>query len=162
MRRVSPDTASKAAAAKSHRPKPRPVSQETMAPRTAPPAPTGAITLPTQLMKFKNAPSGWAPVSPLTATAVCGAAPRFCVQAYSPVRMMQIPSTASPCFNATSHLIPIQAELPSCPVVCPALERKNGRETNVGRENLRPRYSPCQMNANCFESWAGENYEAAD
>ena len=64
-----------------------------------PPAPTGAITLPTQLMKFKNAPSGWAPVSPLTATAVCGAAPRFCVQAYSPVRMMQIPSTASPLFQ---------------------------------------------------------------
>src|SRR5207244_1755402 len=61
-RRVTP--ASTAEAAKNQRPKPRPVSQETTAPKTAPPAPTGAITLPTQLMKFRNAPSGCAPVCP--------------------------------------------------------------------------------------------------
>ncbi len=34
-------------------------SARTRCPSTVPPAPTGAITLPTQLMKFKNAPSGW-------------------------------------------------------------------------------------------------------
>src|SRR2546425_10934270 len=44
--------------AMSDRPKPLPVSQETIAPTTAPAAPTGAITLPMQLMKFRNAPSG--------------------------------------------------------------------------------------------------------
>src|SRR5215472_12941489 len=58
-------------------PKPRPVSHDTTAPRTAPPAPTGAITLPTQLMKFRKAPSGCAPVSPCTATLNCGLVPRF-------------------------------------------------------------------------------------
>src|SRR6266568_3523125 len=64
MSRVTPEIASRAAAANSQRPKPRPVSQETTAPKTAPPAPTGAITLPTQLIKFRNAPSGCAPVCP--------------------------------------------------------------------------------------------------
>src|SRR6266496_2151662 len=46
MSRVTPEIASRAAAANSQRPKPRPVNQETTAPKTAPPAPTGAITLP--------------------------------------------------------------------------------------------------------------------
>src|ERR1700722_6716136 len=64
MSRVTPEIANRAAAANSQRPKPRPVSQETTAPKTAPPAPTGAITLPTQLMKLRNAPSGCAPVCP--------------------------------------------------------------------------------------------------
>ncbi len=34
---MRPETASKAPAAKSHRPKPRPISQDTIAPSTAPP-----------------------------------------------------------------------------------------------------------------------------
>ena len=40
--------------------------------------PTGAITLPTQFTRFKNAPSGWAAVCPWTALLVAGAPPRFC------------------------------------------------------------------------------------
>src|SRR6185437_6468785 len=64
INRVSPETASNPAAAASHLPTPRPCSQDTTAPTTAPPAPTGAMTLPIQLMKFRNAPSGWAAVSP--------------------------------------------------------------------------------------------------
>ena len=42
---------------------------------TATPAPTRAMTLPTQLTKFRNAPSGCAPVCPWTATLVCGRRP---------------------------------------------------------------------------------------
>src|SRR5262249_35815049 len=61
---VTPDTANNDAAANSQRPKPRPVNQEATAPTTAPPAPTGAITLPIQLMKFRKVPSGCAPVCP--------------------------------------------------------------------------------------------------
>jgi len=64
IQQVTPEIAKRAAAANSQRPKPRPVSQETTAPKTAPPAPTGAMTLPTQLMKLRNAPSGCAPVCP--------------------------------------------------------------------------------------------------
>src|SRR6266581_1182760 len=60
--RVTPDTASSMAEASSHRPKVRPDIKATTAPKTAPPAPTGATTLPIQLMKLKNAPSGCAPV----------------------------------------------------------------------------------------------------
>src|SRR5437899_3057314 len=40
-------------------------------------APTGAITLPTQLTRLRNAPSGWAAVCPWTALLVAGAPPRF-------------------------------------------------------------------------------------
>src|SRR5581483_8083444 len=75
--RVTPEMAKRAAAANSQRPNPRPVSQQTTAPSTAPPAPTGAITFPTQLMKLRKAPSGWAPVCPWTATFEAGAEPRF-------------------------------------------------------------------------------------
>lgn len=46
-----------AAAAMSQRPMCRPDMNATIDPNTAPPAPTGATTLPIQLMKFKNAPS---------------------------------------------------------------------------------------------------------
>src|SRR5207253_8499144 len=63
-RRVTPDTASNIAEASSQRPKVRPDINATTAPKTAPPAPTGATTLPIQLMKLKNAPSGCAPVCP--------------------------------------------------------------------------------------------------
>src|SRR5439155_3169498 len=62
--RVTPDTASSMAEASSHRPKVRPDIKATTAPKTAPPAPTGATTLPIQLTKLKNAPSGCAPVCP--------------------------------------------------------------------------------------------------
>ena len=56
------DQLSNAAAAMSHRPMCRPDMNATIDPNTAPPAPTGATTLPIQLMKLKNAPSGCAPV----------------------------------------------------------------------------------------------------
>src|SRR5438093_8028367 len=59
--RVRPDTPSKAPDASSHRAKGRPDMYATIPPNTAPPAATGATTLPIQLMKLKNAPSGWAP-----------------------------------------------------------------------------------------------------
>src|SRR5215469_2702877 len=77
MSLVTPETANRAAAANSHRPKPRPVSQDTIAPTIAPPAPTGEITFPTQLIKLRKAPSGCAPVCPWTATLNCGLDPRF-------------------------------------------------------------------------------------
>src|ERR1700721_4054058 len=87
MSRVTPEIANRAAAANSQRPKPRPVSHDTTAPSTAPPAPTGAITLPTQLMKFRNAPSGCAPLSPWTATFEAGELPRFCAHPNGPIAM---------------------------------------------------------------------------
>jgi len=50
--------------ARSHLPNARPDTKATTALNTAPPAATGATTLPIQLMKLKNAPSGWVPVWP--------------------------------------------------------------------------------------------------
>src|ERR1700686_3943397 len=76
--RVAPETRSSAAAATSHLPTPRPASHAAPAPTMAPPAAIGAITLPIQLINLRNVPSGWAAVSPWTATLVAGAAPRFC------------------------------------------------------------------------------------
>src|SRR5713226_3011764 len=43
-------------------------------------APTGQMTLPIQLIAFKNAPSGWAAVWPWTALLKAGAPPRFWAQ----------------------------------------------------------------------------------
>jgi hypothetical protein len=65
-------------AVNAHRENPRPAANEAIAARAAPPAPTGAITLPTQLIRFSHVPSGCAPVCPCTATFTCGAWPRFC------------------------------------------------------------------------------------
>jgi hypothetical protein len=39
---------------------------------TAKAAPTGAITLPTQVTRFNTVPSGWAAVCPCTACPVAG------------------------------------------------------------------------------------------
>src|SRR5438270_13834407 len=57
---------------------PFPAAKEMIAADAAPPAPTGAITLPIQLIRFNQVPSGCAPVWPWTATFVWGADTRFC------------------------------------------------------------------------------------
>src|SRR5215469_9502124 len=108
MSLVTPETANSDAAANNQRPKPRPVSQETTAPTTAPPAPTGAITLPIQLMKFRKVPSGCAPVCPCTATLNCGVLPKFCATTYGPITSSVIASTAREFFHEESacHFIP--------------------------------------------------------
>ena len=48
-------------AVNTHLPNPRPMANEPIAMSAAPPAPTGAITLPIQLMRFRNVPSGCVP-----------------------------------------------------------------------------------------------------
>ena len=74
---MTPETIRRPIAVKTHFPKPRPMAKEPIAISAAPPAPTGAITLPIQLMRFRNVPSGWVPCWPWTATLTCGAVPRF-------------------------------------------------------------------------------------
>src|SRR5262245_57190231 len=62
IRRTTPDIPSNIAAPRSHRPKVRPDMKAITAPKTAPPAPIGAMTLQIQSTKFRQAPSGCAPV----------------------------------------------------------------------------------------------------
>src|SRR5437879_1993653 len=77
-RRVTPEIISRPMAVNAQRAKPLPAAKEMIAANAAPPAPTGAITLPIQLIRFNHVPSGCAPVWPWTATFVWGADPRFC------------------------------------------------------------------------------------
>src|SRR5215469_9170890 len=108
MSLVTPETANSDAAANNQRPKPRPVSQETTAPTTAPPAPTGAITLPIQLMKFRKVPSGCAPVCPCTATLNWGVVPKFCATTYWTITSSVNASTTKDFFRegSTGNFIP--------------------------------------------------------
>src|SRR6185437_8413577 len=65
--RVRPETTSSPPAVTAQRIAPRPCEYATTAMTTASAAPTGAITFPTQLTRFKTVPSGWAAVCPCTA-----------------------------------------------------------------------------------------------
>src|SRR5581483_8896406 len=56
--RVRPETIRRPIAVNANRENPRPAAKEAIAANAAPPAPTGAITLPTQLIRFSHVPSG--------------------------------------------------------------------------------------------------------
>src|SRR5208283_5688344 len=149
INRVTPEIASRAAAANNHRPKPRPVSHDTTAPSTAPPAPTGAITLPTQLMKFRKLPSGCAPVCPCTATLNCGAAPRFCAATNCTMASSKIAATTRGFFHprSASNFLTEHFSFPKL-IDCLPNRRNWRRKSDRCATESSPEPKSCQTGAN--------------
>ena len=117
-----------------HRANPRPAAKEMIAANAAPPAPTGAMTLPTQLIRFSHVPSGCAPVWPWTATFVCGADPRFCaINPASITSRVITRATGSACRNVLRSLIRITCLL-FAPHRLGACQKSNPISKNVQTE----------------------------
>src|SRR5262249_28066225 len=137
-------TASSAAAANSQRPKPRPVNQAKTAPTTAPPAPTGEITFPIQLMKFIKAPSGWVACSPCTATFVAGAVPKFWAHRNCAASTMPSVAPASGFFHAGA-IWSFVIDLPPLPLSLLLKTEMSGQKSDQRARKSRTELKSCQI-----------------